>query len=229
MRIKTKLLQALFFFGIGLLSMQLIAQKQYLSTKDSDRQAIKIFNRSKSLIKNASTIAIQYRLTSYFPDSKPSVINGYAKQKGDKYFIESGDKNFYCDGSSLIVWNRTQNVAQINDLDEKSGFLAPDNILKSYDEKRYIFVLGESVSGNKRSLQQITLKPVDRRSEYSKVEFLIDKKSGLPDEIKMFMKDGSKTFLKIISVEMNQKLDENVFIFNKAGHRGVSVEDLRMD
>ena len=66
-------------------------------------------------------------MTSYFPDSKPTVINGIAKQKGNKYFIESGDKNFYCDGTSLVVWNRTQNIAQINDLSEKSGILYSEN------------------------------------------------------------------------------------------------------
>lgn len=76
-------------------------------------------------------------MTTYFPDYKPAVINGLAKQKGKKYFIESGDKSFYCDGVSLVVWNRTQNIAQINDMDEKSGLMAPDNILKSYDEKVY--------------------------------------------------------------------------------------------
>ena len=37
-----------------LLSVNLInAQKQYLTTKDSDAEAIKIVNKAKSLIKNA--------------------------------------------------------------------------------------------------------------------------------------------------------------------------------
>lgn len=229
MKSKTNFLFLSFLILLCLMSVSVIAQKQYLSIKDSDAEAIKIFNKAKSLIKNAVTVSIEYKMTTYFPDYKPAVINGIAKQKGKKYFIESGDKSFYCDGVSLVVWNRTQNIAQINDMDEKSGLMAPENILKSYDEKKFIFVLGQSVSSNKKTLQQMTLKPVEKRSEYSKIEFLIDKKSGLPEEIKMFMKDGSKTFLKINSVKMNQNLANSVFIFNKAEHPGVSVEDLRMD
>jgi outer membrane lipoprotein-sorting protein len=194
---------ALFFllFCINALN----AQKQYLTIKDSDVEAIKIVNRSKSLIRNASSIEILYKITSYFPESKPTVLNGIAKQQGIKYFIESGDKNFYCDGTSLVVWNRTQNSAQINDLSEKSGILTPNGLLKSYDEKKYIFALGEKSVINKKTLQQIVLKPADKRSEYTKIELLINTKSGFPDEIKMFLKDGTKNYLKINSVKLNQK------------------------
>lgn len=225
---KTRYLSVIFFISF-LFSGNLNAQKQYLSTKDSDAQAIKIFNKAKSLIKNAATVSIEYRMTTYFPDSKPAVVNGIAMQKGNMFFIESGDKSFYCNGTNLVVWNRTQNIAQINDMDDNSGLMKPENILKAYDEKKYIFVLGQPIISSKKTLQQMTLKPVEKRSEYSKIEFLIDKKTGLPDEIKMYMKDGSKTFLKINSLKMNQKLDNNVFIFNKTEHRGVTVEDLRMD
>lgn len=212
-----------------LFSGNLNAQKQYLSTKDSDIQAIKIFSKAKSLIKNATTVSLEYKMTSYFPDTKPAVVNGIAMQKGKMFFVESGDKSFYCNGTDLVVWNRTQNIAQINDMDDNSGLMRPENMLKVYDEKKYIFVLGQPVISGKRTLQSITLKPVEKRSEYTKIEFLIDKKTSLPDEIKMYMKDGSKTFLKINSLKMNQKLDNNVFIFNKTEHRGVTVEDLRMD
>jgi outer membrane lipoprotein-sorting protein len=229
MNSKTNIFFFSFLIPLCMMSVTVIAQKQYLSTKDSDNEAVKLFNKAKLLINKAATVSVEYKMTTYFPDSKPAVINGLAKQKGKMFFIESGDKSFYCDGASLVVWNRTQNIAQINDMDEKSGLMAPENILKSYDEKKYIFVLGQTVSSNKKTLQQMTLKPVEKRSEYSKIEFLIDKKSGFPDEIKMFMKDGSKTFLKINSVKMNQNLGNSVFIFNKAEHPGVSVEDLRMD
>ncbi|MGE5354905.1 MAG: LolA family protein [Deltaproteobacteria bacterium] len=212
------------------LSLQVLsAQKQYLSIKDSDSEAIKLFNRSKSVLKNATSLEILYKMTSYFPESKPLGIDGILKQQGNMYFVELGDKKIYCDSKSLIVFNRTQNTAQINDLDEKSGALTPYSILNSYDEKNYIFAIGEKTIINKKSLQQIVLKPAAKRSEYLKIEFIINTRSGLPEEIKMFMKDGYKTFFKISSVKLNQKFNNNVFIFNKAEHRGVTVDDLRMD
>jgi outer membrane lipoprotein-sorting protein len=210
-------------------STDIFGQKQYTSIKDSDAEAIKLMNSAKSLLQKSSSVVLEYRLTIQEPETKPSIINGIAKQKGIKYYIESGDKYFYCDGKSLVVWNRTQNIAQINNVDSKSGTLTPEGLLKEYDEKKYIFVLSDVKTTKTKKLQKIVLKPVNKRSEYSKIEINIDTKTKLPDEIKMFMKNGNKSFLKINSVKLNQKIDNNVFTFNKTEHRGVTVDDLRMD
>lgn len=213
-----------------LLGLTLTAQpKQYITTKDSDPEAIQLFNKSKSMLANASTIDIQYAMTVTFPDAEPQVINGIAKQKGKMYFIDSGDHNIYCDGEKLVVWHRTQNIAQINDIDESDGIMTPEGLLRSYDEKKYIFMMAESNTRKGNRVQKIILKPESRRSEYTKIEFFIDEKTLLPDEIKLFMKDGARSFLKINSIQLNQKIKNNVFIFDQAAHPGVSVEDLRID
>ena len=203
--------------------------KQYLTTKDSDLEAIQLFNRSKSILNNAETIEIQYSMTLHYPDAEPQMMIGGAKQKGRMYFIDSGDRNIYCDGKSLVVWHRTQNVAQINDIDESAGIMTPEGLLKSYDEKKYIFMMAEPVTRKGNRIHKIILKPEERRSEYTKIEIMIDEKTSLPNEIKLFMKDGSRSFLKINSIQLNQKIKNNVFIFNPAAHSGVTVEDLRID
>lgn len=205
------------------------AQKQYTSIKDSDHEAIKLMNSAKSLLQKSASVSLEYRLTLQEPETKPTIINGIAKQQGKKFYVESGDKYFYCDGNSLVVWNRTQNIAQINNLDSKSGQLTPEGLLKEYDEKKYIFVLSDVITTKTKKLQKIVLKPGNKRSEYSKIEIYIDTKTKLTDEIKMFMKNGTKSFLKISSVQLNQKINNNVFTFNKTEHRGVTVDDLRMD
>lgn len=209
--------------------INLFGQKQYTTIKDSDPAAIKMMNSAKSLLQKSASVVLEYRLTIQEPESKPTFINGLAKQQGKKYYVESGDKYYFCDGKSLIVWNRTQNIAQINNLDSKSEQLTPEGLLKEYDEKKYIYVLSERITTKTKILQKIVLKPANKRSEYSKIEINIDTKTKLPDEIKMFMKNGTKSFLKISSVQLNQKINNNVFTFNKTEHRGVTVEDLRMD
>jgi outer membrane lipoprotein-sorting protein len=225
--IYTKIGLAIMFFLAGFsLTAQ---QKQYLTTKDSDKEAIQLFNKSKAILKNALTIDIQYTMTLQYPDAEPQMINGKAKQKGKMYFIDSGDHNIYCDGEKLVVWHRTQNIAQINDIDESEGIMTPEGLLRAYDEKKYIFMLAESLNRKGNRFQKIILKPESRRSEYTKIEVFIDEKTSLPDEIKLFMKDGSRSFLKINAIQLNQKMKNNVFIFDPAAHSGVSVEDLRID
>lgn len=224
MRLKYKSL--LLFLGIISFSfISLNAQNKYIDSADSDKDAVEILEKTKTILNNSETLIFDYSLTTKAPESLPSVINGIAKQKGNKYYLELGDQNIYCDGTSVKIYFITKNEVQINDLDEDAGMITPTTLLNSYDTENYIFALGE----NKKKFFKLIFKPISKYSEYSKIETLIDNVTFLPSEIKMFYKDGIKHILKINSVQMNQKIENNVFIFNKADHPDVSVEDLRMN
>ena len=206
-----------------------IAQNRYLTTSDSDTEALKIMKNAKSELQKASSVLFDYTFTSVIPGSEPTVINGKGVQKGDRYYLEMGNKTLYCDGKKLIVYDNTLNEAQINDITDEEGQLTPGSLLKTFSPDEYIYVLAPDKKQKGKSYYSIVLKPADRYSEYSKIEFTINKKSLLPYEVKMIMKDGIKNILKINSIKMNQDVNNNVFIFNKAEHPGVSVEDLRMN
>jgi len=207
----------------------LIAQKTYTSTKDSDNEAIKILNKTKEILKKSKTSIFDYSLVISIPDSEPQVTNGVAKQKGNKFYIEMGDKTIYCNGENIQIYSQIQNEVQINDIDEESGLMTPSSILNLFDEDNYIFILSRDKQVNKKKYYNLIFKPTDKFSEYTKVEALIDKKTLLPFKIKMFYKDGSRNTLDIESVSLNKALDDNVFSFKVQDHPGVSVEDLRLD
>ena len=214
---------------LWIFSSSIFAQNKYLSATDSDKDAIDIINKSKSKLKDTKSLIFDYSFISRQPDSEPVITNGKGMQKGEKYFIEMGDKNLYCDGNSLIVYFNTMNEAQINDMPEESNQMTPSGVLNSFDPEEYIFVLAPDKKEKGKSYYNIILKPQDKYSEYAKIELLIDKNSLLPHKVIMIMKDGTKNILEINSIKMNQDINNNVFIFNKAEHPGVSVEDLRMN
>ena len=206
----------------------MVAQKQYLTVKDSDKEALDLWKKSKNKLETANTLVLDFKMTIQQVDMKPEIINGIAKQKAQKYFIEAGNQYYYCDGTSLILYKKVENIAQINSLDENSGnVFTPSSLLKQFDDKKFIFVM-EQIKG-KSDVRSVLLKPTEKRSEYSKIQLLINSKTLIPSDIKIFNKDGSRTFIKINSMTLNQNIENNVFIFNKTDHPGVSVEDLRMD
>jgi len=215
----------LFIFSIN----ALFAQKTYTSTKDSDREALKILDKTKGILKNSRTSVFDYSLLVSIPDSEPQVTNGIAKQKGNKYYIEMGDKTIYCNGKNIQIFSQVQNEVQINDIDEESGMMTPSSILNLFKEDSYIFILGKEKKINKKRYYNLIFKPTDKFSEYTKIEALIDKKTFLPYRIKMFYKDGMRNTLDIKSSKINVKLDDNIFEFKKENHPDVSVEDLRME
>lgn len=225
---KFRIIYLFAIFIVSVFAQKSLSQNQFLSTKDSDKNAIALWKKSKNIFESAKTVALTYKMTNYLPETKPVIFNGIAKQKGQQFYVEVGDKYYYCDGKSLVVLNRTQKIAQINSLDSKSNAITPSMIMKHFDPSRFVYMQEMSAKPNEKT-KKVVLKPVEKRSEYTKVEFLIDAKTNMLVEVRMFNKDGSRTFIEINNVKLNQNIDNNVFIFNKADHPGVSVEDLRMD
>jgi len=205
------------------------AQNQYTKGSDSDSYALEVLDKSKNILNNANSLVFDYTFIARVPNTEPSMQSGIAKQAGDKYYLEIGDRTIYCDGKSISIYLRTQNEVQINDVDEDAEMQTPADLLNSFDTTNYIFVIKESVKTSDKKNYNLLLKPLDRYSEYTKIEAIVDKKSYLLKSLVMFFKDGSRNTIKINSIKMNEKLENNVFSFNKTEHPGVSVEDLRMN
>ncbi len=222
-----------FIIGLVVLLISLVyrgnSQNTYTSASDSDKEAIKILNKTKDVLNNSKSIIFEYSLLVRMPEMEPQVTNGIAKQKGDKYYIEIGDKMLYCNGENVQVYSQTQNELQINDIDEDGGMLTPASVLNLFGEDGYIFVLGKEKKINRKKYYNLIFKPVERFSEYIKIEALIDKISFLPYKIKMLYRDGTKNILDINSAKINLVLDDNIFSFDKNKHPDVSIEDLRMN
>ncbi len=224
---KNYLLLAIVLFG--LMSNMVLAQKTYTTTSDSDEEALRILDKTKGVLKNAKSTIFDYSLVVALPDEEPQITNGIAKQKGGKFYIEMGDKTIYCNGADVKIYSQIQNEVQINDIDENSGLLTPSTILNLFDKNNYIFILGVEKKINRKKYYNLIFKPTEKFSEYTKIEALIDKKSFLPNKIKMFYKDGTKNTLNIRSALINKAIDDSVFSFDTQKHPGVTVEDLRMD
>ncbi|HHH54734.1 MAG TPA: outer membrane lipoprotein carrier protein LolA [Bacteroidetes bacterium] len=205
------------------------SQNKYLTTDDSDQEALSLVSDAKEKLNNSESLVFDYTFISKSKDDSPQIINGAGKQKGDKFYLEMGDQTLYCDGKDITVFFNTQNEAQINDYDKDESQMTPSSLLKSFSNKEYIYVLLPNKKIKNKIYKNILLKPVDKYSDYIKVDILIDELSGLPFKFKMFVRDGTHNILEINSLKMNQKVDESVFIFDKTKHPGVIVEDLRMD
>ncbi|MEZ4906692.1 MAG: hypothetical protein R2771_03390 [Saprospiraceae bacterium] len=82
-------------FILMVIANALTAQKQYLTTKDSDKEAVEIFNNAKKKLEGANSISIDFKMTMYQPDINPEIINGSAKQKGNKYYIFAGESKLF--------------------------------------------------------------------------------------------------------------------------------------
>ncbi len=221
-----------FLFSVFVLSFStgVIAQNNmYLTAEDSDKEAINILTKSKEVLNKSETLFFDFTFSTKYAGQIPDEQSGILKQKGDMYYLEFGDRTIYCDGKDVRVYQRTQNILEINDLSEESGMVSPKALLDLYESADFVFVLGDNLKLKGKVLNTLMLKPIDKESEFSKINILIDSKSYLPYEIAIMYKDGLKNNIKINEILLNQKIQNSVFKFNEAEHPGVSVEDLRMN
>lgn len=214
---------------ILLFSYNLNGQNKYTKGSDSDKDALEVLSKSKAILNNAKSLIFDYTYISRVPEAEPTMQSGIAKQAGIKYYLEIGDRTLYCDGESIMVYSNTQNELQINDFDDEATMQTPADILNSFDTANYIFVIKENMGKNNKKYFNLLLKPLDRYSEYTKIEALIDKKTFMLKSITMNFKDGTKNIIKINSVKLDENIENSVFKFNKADFPGVSIEDLRMN
>jgi outer membrane lipoprotein-sorting protein len=105
--------------------------------------------------------------------------------------------------------------------------MSPKGLLKMYQSGNFLYFMGSTGTESGKTVQYIEIKPVDRRSQYSKFKVAINKANNQIVSMKTFNKDGSKFTMSISKMNSNKKVDNAKFIFDASKYAGVHVEDLR--
>ncbi|WP_299016566.1 outer membrane lipoprotein carrier protein LolA [uncultured Polaribacter sp.] len=143
-------------------------------------------------------------------------IRGEINLQGEKYKLNYLGNHFLYDGKRLHIINNDEKEVSITegDLGEDDGFVYPSKLLSFYKEG-YNFVMGKLQNTKGRSIQYVTLNPIDSTSEIVQVELGIDAKTKHIYKLIQTGANGSKTTFTITTFKKNQDLSPNFFTFNK--------------
>ena len=201
------------------------AQKQYMSSKDSDPEALALMTKAGQAYagKNAQ---INFRLKVTLPGQAPQSSEGILYQSGKAYRLELEDYQIISDGKTRWVYMKT--AKEVNIYNETNGqdWISPSDFLKLHTATDLVFVLAGTRSDG---VTVIEAKPLKGRFEdYSK--FTIGIKNGTLNFINGLSSDGMRQDMSITSVTFPTSMDtQKLFTFNAANYPGVYVEDLRLD
>ena len=149
-------------------------------------------------------------------DDEPP-IRGEINLQGEKYSLNYLGNQFIYDGKKLYVINNDEKEISISESDFSGddGFIYPSKLLSFYKEG-YNLQMGKAQNIKGRSIQFITLNPIDSNSAIVKVELAIDAKTKHIYKLIQTGANASKTTFTITEFKKNEDLPKNFFTFNRA-------------
>ncbi len=217
-----------------LLSGLLIIGGHYLliAQDSSDPSARKVLTEMKKHYSTSTSSAYTLRMTVAVPEQEPQITDGKLVQNNEQYQLDLGQQSWYCNGKTVWIHLKDQKEVQVHSATGTAGsesFLTPKSILNRFDNGNYIYALSGTGVENKQAVRYIDFKPRDRNDEFIKLRLSVASHS--PDVVKFeaFSRDGIRYTLDILQVKSPVKTTASQFTFDPKAHRGIHVEDLRID
>lgn len=227
-----KLMLALF---LTLVSTAIFAQKKPAGTakaEASDPEAKAVLEKMRKKYEAYGTLEAEFSLEIEAPQQPTQTQKGTLITQAEKYRLKFNDRTMVCDGKSVWLYVPKTKQVQINDMEESDGdggISSPQDLLKAYAWKDYMYAITNEFSENGRVVQQIEFKPTTKSTDYSKVRLTLDKKTLEIVSIKSFGKDGSRYTLTINKLTPNKAVAASTFTFAKTECPDCKYEDLRVD
>lgn len=219
---------------LTVVSTAIFAQKKPVATKSevSDPEAKAVLEKMRKKYEAYGTLEADFSLEIEVPQQPSQTQKGTLTQQAEKYRLKFNDRTMVSDGKSVWLHIPKNKQVQINDVDEDGGdggISSPQDLLKAYAWKDYVYAITNEFSENSRVVQQIEFKPISKANDYSKVRLSLDKKTLEILSIKSFGKDGSRYTLTVNKLTPNKSVPASTFTFTKSECPDCKFEDLRLD
>ena len=187
-----------------------------------DASAKVILDQVGAKVKDSKGILVSIQLISKNAQGKAlgtKQIN--LKMKGDKYFLKQGLMEILCDGKIIYNFDGANTISKSN-VAESDQTLSPQKLLAGNYDKDFNY----SLLGQNSSNATIELVPLDKRKSFQKVTLVIDKLKSALSSASILDKSNNSTLVKVLSINYNAVLADNLFLFNRAKYpKNVEIFD----
>ncbi|MCX6203552.1 MAG: LolA-like putative outer membrane lipoprotein chaperone [Bacteroidetes bacterium] len=143
------------------------------------------------------------------------------KMKGDKYYLKQGVMEILCDGKTIYNFDGVNTISK-SSVAESDQTLSPQKLLAGNYDKDFNYSLLSQTNSN----ATIELIPIDKRKSFQKVTLIIDKLKSALSNASILDKSNNSTEVKVVSINFNAILSDNLFLFNRAKYpKNVEIFD----
>lgn len=179
-----------------------------------------ILSKAAAKAQSSKGISVSFSLTQ--KDKSAHTISsskGVLKVKGEKYYLQQGETEIFCNG--VQVWNYDgENEVTVAKIDKEDGdAFSPQQILTGFNKKDFSVKLLSS-AGAEYKLQ---LTPVDKRKNFKEIMLYVNKSTSLVYKAIITDKLNASTEIAFSNISLNASIPESQFVFDIVKHPGVEV------
>lgn len=161
--------------------------------------------------------------TSDFLDA-PERFSGSLTFAGMGYRVETGSQSIVTDGTTMWIYNRSQNQVIINDFIEDEYSFSLTTFLRQLDEDFTVTSAGEeNRSGQVHDM--LDLEPNDDFASFRNVRLGVRRSDGLVTWLKVIDLNDVEMVFDLSNIRIDPPIPDNLFLFEPPS--GVEVVDLR--
>ncbi|MDR2496510.1 MAG: hypothetical protein LBD21_05220 [Tannerellaceae bacterium] len=170
----------------------------------------------------SATFSIQTQ-TGATTESAEGIIN----MQGDKFTLATPGILTWYDGLTQWVYLTEANEVNISTPEgEELRLTNPAVLIRDYRKGFKAEYGGEATGRSGRMIHQVELKPTGK-SDIAGIELQIDKAGSLPSYIRISMKNGTYSAIRIANLQTGLSRPDGFFAFPEGKYPGAEVIDLR--
>jgi len=191
----------------------------------NDPEAVKILDRFSEKSLAAPSVTMKFDLVTVNQmDNTNESISGSIILSKNKYRLDLPDNITWFNGETIWSYLPAEKEVTINKADKKDNSFQnrPSTIFSMYKEGYKCRLIED-----KPDLAKIDLYPEDIKSEHLRVRLVIGKALSDLKSLEYKKRDGIIITLNVLSYDLNQKPESNIFIYPQSEYKGVEVIDMR--
>ncbi|HMN33589.1 MAG: outer membrane lipoprotein carrier protein LolA [Chitinophagaceae bacterium] len=194
----------------------------------NDQTAKTILDDVSKKIKSLKSLKANFSITiTGGKNQKPQTKSGIVNMKGEKYYVNLSGQEIYCDTKTIWTYMKESNEVQITSFDPNENSFTPSKLFTNFYDKEYSYKYAGEKTVNGKKVVEITLTPVNKTKQFTKIELYVDKANNVVAGGKMYEKNGNIYSYNVSRYVHNPVLADNSFTFDSKKYPKVEIVDLR--
>lgn len=181
--------------------------------------ADKLIDNVAKKLNSAKSLQVHFILSS-----NGKSVKGQMLIAGNKFYVETPQIAAWHNGKLQWVLNKSDNEVNLSEPDPvEIRQINPLSVISDF-KSNFTPSFAKSTSPAK---SVVTLSPKSSASEISSATLTVNKANSMPESVKLSMKNGQTITINITSIKTGNKINDNVFKFDKKKYPAAQLIDLR--
>lgn len=214
-------------YRIFCIGMFLFAAFPVFAQKDA--KAKELLDKSSALFNSSDGISADFRFT--IKDETSNLSESFEGQiflKGTKFLVDTPERTICFDGKTQWVYEKKlEEISIMESNGQDVQIFNPASFFEMYKKGCDYKYQGAKTDNKMRKVQEISLLPKDKKSDFSRIDMQIATSDFMPVFFHLFYKNKLENNIYIHQYQLKLEIPDSRFVFDTKKYPQAEVIDLR--